>query len=341
MARALRSRSFLTPVAVVVAVLFAAGLTAVRAEPRPTLPEVPASQLVASALNAIAERIPVSGTVGTHIDLGLPQIASSLGDTAGPAGALLGDQTFKVWRSPDGIRVAQIVPFGERDVVANREDVWYWDSGLFTARHIAVPAGRAPPEPPSLGDLETLVGEALQAITPYAIVTEGDPTVVAGRDAYLVTLTPTSQDTLVGHMDLAIDAQTRVPLRFQVFAKGLSDPSVEVAFTSMGFGPVDPSVFEFTPPNGATVEEIGPQLGQKGDEPVGTSPQIRTFGEGFGMIVAVRLSRVSEVPKELRLLFPYAGPLGSAALVDRGDHVWLVAGAVPPVTLAEVEPKLP
>ncbi|HEX7463617.1 MAG TPA: hypothetical protein VF382_01790 [Actinomycetota bacterium] len=338
MSRVLRSRSFLAAAAVAAAVLLAVGLTAVRAEPVPALPEVSANRLVASALSAVADRTPVSGRVSTRIDLGLPQIASSFGDAAGPAGGLLGDQTFKVWSSPDGIRVAQILFFGERDVVANGSDVWYWDSSLFTTWHLSVPVGRASPPHASLGALEMLVGRALQAVAPYASVTEGDPAVVAGREAYLVTLTPTSPDTLVGHVDLAIDAQRRVPLRFEVFAKGHADPSVEVGFTSVDFGPVDRSVFEFTPPSGATVKEVRPPTGQKMGESVGAPPEIRTFGTGFGLILAVR---VSEVPKELRPLFPYSGPLGSAALVDRADHSWLVAGAVSPGALAEVEPKLP
>jgi hypothetical protein len=65
---------------------------------------------------------------------------------------------------------------------------------------------------------------------------------------------------------------------------------------------------------------------------------VRVFGRGFGVILAVR---VSDVPAEVRPLFPYAGPLGSADVVDRGDHSWLVVGLVRPAALAEVEPKLP
>jgi hypothetical protein len=321
-----------------VAILVVVGISAVQAETSPSLPSVPTSQLIASTLSAIADRAPVSGTVATHVDLGLPQIPSNLGSSAGPAGVLLGDQTFKVWSSPDGVRIAQILPFGERDLVASPAGAWYWDSSRFTAWHVAVPAGKTPTQPPSLGDFETVVGRALQAIAPYATVAQGNPTVVAGRDAYLVTLTPESRDTLVGHVDLAIDAQTRMPLRFEVFAKGHTEPSVEAGFTSVSFGQVDKSIFEFTPPSGATVKQAQLPSAHKGGESAGAVPEVRTFGTGFGMIVAVRLP---EVPKDLRLLFPYSGPLGSAALVVRSDHVWLVAGAVPADALAGVETKLP
>jgi hypothetical protein len=66
--------------------------------------------------------------------------------------------------------------------------------------------------------------------------------------------------------------------------------------------------------------------------------EVRVFGRGFGMVLAVR---VSDVPADLRRLFPYGGPLGSADVVDRGDHSWLVVGLVEATALAEVEPKLP
>jgi hypothetical protein len=65
---------------------------------------------------------------------------------------------------------------------------------------------------------------------------------------------------------------------------------------------------------------------------------VRVLGRGLGMIFAVR---VSDVPADVRRLFPYAGPLGSADLVNRGDHSWLVVGLVEATALAEVEPKLP
>jgi hypothetical protein len=51
--------------------------------------------------------------------------------------------------------------------------------------------------------------------------------------------------------------------------------------------------------------------------------------------------RVSPVPVVVRSALPYSGPLASAALVDRGDHGWVVAGLVRPEALARVQPKLP
>jgi len=336
MARNLRSYRFLAAATVVVAFVASIGLRAVGAEPAPELPSVPPQSLIASALRAIARRTPLSGTVRTHMDLGIPELPSGLGDPSSPLGVLASDQTFKVWRSPDGARVAQILPFGERDVVANRAGVWVWDSTRFRAWHLDVPPSASPPSVPSIGDLEAVVGKALEAIGPDATVTEADPTVVAGRPAYVVSLIPTSGSTLVGRIDIAIDADTRVPLRMQVFARSGPAPTLDVGFESVSFSPVDPSMFTFTPPEGAAVTQVNPGAREAGSEP--GIPEVRTFGEGFGLIVAVR---VTTVPEQLRRLFPYEGPIGSAVLVERGDHVWVVAGAVGPEALAEVGPKLP
>jgi hypothetical protein len=40
-------------------------------------------------------------------------------------------------------------------------------------------------------------------------------------------------------------------------------------------------------------------------------------------------------------MLPYAGPLGSVDLLDRGDHAWVLAGAVGLSALRAVEPSLP
>ncbi len=340
MARLLRSRSALAATALAVAFVLAVGWLSIgRAAPMPDLPSVSPSTLIASTLHAVANRTPVSGTVTTHVDLGIPQLPSNLNDPAGPAAVLLADQTFKVWYGHDGIRVAQILPFAERDLVANRTDLWFWDAQRFTAWHEAVDQTAARQAPPSLGDLTRLVSEVLHDNRSYVAASVAQAQVVAGRDVYVLRLTPATADTLLGRIDVAIDAETRMPLSLQVFARGSSAAVVEVKYASVEFGPVDASMFTFTPPQDAVVKQVSEERsaapGSMGQPPF---QDVRVFGRGFGMVLAVR---VSDVPADLRRLFPYGGPLGSADVVDRGDHSWLVVGLVEATALAEVEPKLP
>ena len=340
MARLLRSRSAFVAAATAATIVLAVGWLSVgRAAPTPDLPPVSPASLIASTLLAVADRTPVAGTVKTHVDLGIPQLPASLGDAAGPAGVLLADQTFKVWYGPDGVRVAQILPFGERDLVANSTDVWFWDAQRFTAWHYAVDEAAPHQAPPSLGDLTQLVSKVLQDDRSYVAAIVAEPQVVAGRDAYVLRLTPATNDTLLGRIEVAIDAETRMPLRLQVFPRGSSTAVLEAGYTSVGFGPVDASMFTFAPPQDAIVKQVSDEgPGAPGSSGSQVIQGVRVFGRGFGVILAVR---VSDVPAEVRPLFPYAGPLGSADVVSRGDHSWLVVGLVRPAALAEVEPKLP
>jgi len=341
MARLVRSRSFLALTALVVIVLAALGLSAVRADPTPELPPVAPDRLVASVLRAVASRTPVSGTVETSVGLGLPQLPASIGGGGfGPLDVLLSDQTFRVWRSADGVRVAQILPTAERVLVTNGSDLWAWDSDRFTAWHVEVPSGPSSPALPSLADLTAIVGQVLEGVQPYAHVAVGEPVSVAGRDAYTLELTPTADATLIGSIQIAIDAETSVPLRLRVIPRGTLDPAIETGFTSVDFAPIDPGMFSFAPPPGATVKEFDPAA--HGADPTTMQPpalpEVRTFGEGFALILAVR---VDQVPEDLRALFPFAGPVASADVVPRGDHAWVVAGAVSPEALGQVEPQLP
>lgn len=344
MARLLRSRSAIASIVMALVIAASAGLAVGRAETVPLLPPVAPERLIADALVAIASRTPVSGTITTHLELGLPQLPASLGPSGGAASILLADQTFKVWRSPDGTRVAQILPFAERDLIATRTDVWAWDSDAFTAWHAAVPPSAEPPAPPSAGDLEAIVGKVLAGAAPYATLSVAEPERVAGRDAYVLALEPTDTTTLVGSIRVAIDAETSLPLSLQVIPKGSVDAAIEAGFTSVDFGPVDPSIFTFTPPDGATVKELGASADGAHDcgADCGSAemPEVRTFGDGFGLILALRV-KTGDLPQDVRAMLPHAGPLGSVDLVERGDHAWILAGAVRPGALQVVEPELP
>ncbi len=83
----------------------------------------------------------------------------------------------------------------------------------------------------------------------------GPQTSVAGEPCYLVVLTPTSTVTSVDSLQVAVDAKTFVPLRLQVYAKGDGSAVLSIGFTSVSYGHIDASLFDFAPPAGATVGE--------------------------------------------------------------------------------------
>src|SRR5438132_6845003 len=137
------------PALVVGAVVVAAAVStflATRAPAAPTLDAVSAHDLIASAIEAGHDAPSVSGTAHVHVDLGLPQLPSSTeaGPVSGPLGILAefsGDHTLRVWRSRDGVRIADILPAEERAVFATKNDLWLWDSTNLDAYHVLPPAG--------------------------------------------------------------------------------------------------------------------------------------------------------------------------------------------------------
>jgi outer membrane lipoprotein-sorting protein len=340
-----RSRTIALALLVVLAVagIGVAGALAAGSAPSLDLPPVTANDLIASALRAAESDHPISGSVATHVDLGLPQIPPSMGGGASGVESVLGDQRFKVWSSPDGLRVSQLLPFAERVFVGSRTDVWTWSSDEDLAVHTSVDpsTGREVSRDltSSLGDPVRLADKLMHAASGVADVSVASPQDVAGRATYTLELAPTSAPTKIGRIDVAIDAETRLPLRVQVFPRGSIDPAIEASFSSVDFGSIDPSMFTFTPPPGATVKlaDLAPPPGADDASDMPSTKEPRLLGDGFGTIVAVP---VSNPPQELDSILPFEGPLGSAELVHEGGATWLVAGAVDLQQLNEAASKL-
>ncbi len=350
-----RARADVLAAVVATAVVFA-GVSAVRADSTPELPSVAPAQLLASTLDALAGPATISGTVSTRVDLGIPDLPAGLGGgSLGPISSIAGDQRYKIWHSAAGVRVAHLLPFDEQDAVANPTDAWFWDSRTMRALHLSVPTRtartHATDAPPSMGDLLRVAGNALSAVRPYADVSVSGTARVAGRPVYQLTLTPRSTLTRVGRIVVGIDSATRLPLRFQVFARGATEPALESSFTTVSFGSIPSSMFVFAPPPGAKVSKVDPATLRGGPwirsaEGIGAAPmgvpavlEVRTFGDGFDLRWALRLS--SSPPPDVATFLPYAGPLMSAAVVDRDGATWVVAGFVDLPTLERDAGRLP
>ncbi|MGN8051209.1 LolA family protein [Curtobacterium sp. 22159] len=201
-----------------------------------------------------------SGRIDQTSDLGLPELptgsgGSSLeGDASDALGLLTSSHTARVYvGGADEQRVQVTQQLAEQDVIRNGSDVWTWDSKSRTATHVTLPAhaGSRPDEAATPADVAK---RAVEAITPTTTVSKPTEVRVAGHDAWQITLTPKSSDTLVGTVRLAVDQQTGLPLRATIEAKEQSDPAVQIGFTSLQYGAPAERLFHFTPPSGAKVE---------------------------------------------------------------------------------------
>jgi outer membrane lipoprotein-sorting protein len=348
MATSRRRRLGIIGVVAMVAVA-ALGVASVRANPTPDLPAVGADTLLTSTLNALADPFTISGEVSTRVDIGIPSIPSNIGGGAlGPVALAIGDQRFKVWRSPDGVRVAHLLDLGEQDVIANARDAWFWDSSSMSAVHLAIPASASEimaMRSPSDADFLSIARRAIAALGPFADVSVEGTAVVAGRPSYELVLTPRSALTLIGRVTVAVDAQTRLPLQLQVFPRGSDVAAIEGGFTSVSTDPIDPSMFSFAPPPGAAVRQaadLGTLIRQH-DATTSAQPstglQQVSFGSGFDMRIAIEMR--APLPSEAMALLPYAGPLVSAIAVERAGRTWLLVGPVPVATLERDAAALP
>src|SRR3954453_410150 len=229
--------------------------------PPPSLAPLRAERLLFNLIPP-AETTPppsFSGEASSSVNLGLPQIPAGVGGTAGTGvmDLLTGDQSYKVWRSPDGVRIANLLPAGEGDLVANKNDAWFWGSRTPTAKAPTYDAAamqaamRAQQQSATPPDPSTLAATIVRRLAPFAALSVSSTQWVAGEPTYSLVLTPTSSTTLVGSVQVALDANNWVPLQLEVFAKGSDAAAIRVGFTSIACGPVAPPTCEFTPPAGS------------------------------------------------------------------------------------------
>ena len=100
------------------------------------------------------------------------------------------------------------------------------------------------------------IEEAIAHLQQHATVSGATPTDVAGQPAYTVRVSPKEGGSLLGGAELSFDADNGVPLRAAVYSSTSSSPVIELAASEISYGPVADSVFAFTPPPDAKIEEV-------------------------------------------------------------------------------------
>jgi hypothetical protein len=316
--------------------------------------------------------VPLSGTVVTEADLGLPDLPMTGQRRAEMSDLVSGSNTLRVWTDgADRSRIALLADSAEADLVRNGRDVWAWSSADNAAEHWTLPDPEARPDatdlPFSPSDLPATPEDAarmvLGALDPTTDVSTSGVGTVAGRSVYELVLKPTQADTLVASVSIATDAETGVPLRVRVYSTKLSDPALQVGFRSVDFAQPDPGVFEFTPPAGATVtEHDAGDLAKQSDAGSAAEPGIpepTVIGSGWSTVLIAdpgpaalgalsggsddaRGSGTDQIAGMLQALPTTSGAWGtgrvlggtlfSAILTDDGR---IAIGAVPPAVLGD------
>ncbi len=268
----------------------------------------------------------LSGTVVATADLGLPTLPTGMGSGADPTALLSGSHTVRVWQDgPDRSRLALIDTAEETALIRNGSEVWVWSSADRTAEHIVLPERDA--AKPDLDGMPRTPQEAaelvLQGLDETTAVTTSGVSQVAGRSVYELILTPRQPDTLVARIVVAIDAETRIPLRLQVFSTQLQGPAYEVGFTSVDYATPDAALFTFTPPPGTEVTEHAKaadadraraESGREAQEPT-------VVGTGWSQVV------VSDVPPDA-----LSGLMSGDMAAEGGIDPAAVLGVLPTIS---------
>jgi len=200
-----------------------------------------------------------SGTILAKVDLGLPgSLLAALERELPYGGGLLNkSHTIRYWyANAQQQRVAILDQNNEQDVFRDGTSMVLWDTESRTyERHVVaaeqagLPLSAGPAAvltPPQLAEEILSMPNDVRSTT----LRSGDE-VVPGRPTYELDVVPESSRSLIGSVQIEIDGRQAVPLRVQVFARGETEPAIDVAFTSIAFGPPQARNFSFTPPPGA------------------------------------------------------------------------------------------
>ncbi|HYM67217.1 MAG TPA: hypothetical protein VEW68_08000, partial [Patescibacteria group bacterium] len=180
----------------------------------------------------------------------------------------------------------------------------------------------------------------------HANVSDASPTDVAGQPAYTVRVSPKEGGSLIGGAELSFDSVHGLPLRAAIYSSTSSSPVIELAATEISYGPVADSVFAFTPPAGAKIEEVsiphGPHAAAGGTE----KPKLTIHGHGPSTIAVLegKAGKKSGEPLEGLPKVAINGAsatelrtaLGTVLSFERAGVRYLVAGSVTPAAIEAI-----
>jgi outer membrane lipoprotein-sorting protein len=350
---------WLAPLAFVVAISGTV-LVATTATAERKLPPRTAEELLTDVQQAQVDGL--SGTVIQRANLGIPEIPGATGDDSAELRSLVsGTHTLRVrYSEPDKQRLAVLGTYGETNVIRNGTDLWVWSSREQTAVHRTITPESGDPTDQQPGELPRTPQEAakqvLEAIEPTTTVTTDSEVTVADREAYELVLDPNDDATLIRQIRLAIDGDTRMPLRVQVFGAG-EEPVFEVGYDSVSFTRPEDREFEFNPPPDTKVtegEQIAPRTPdtkereQAREEAQDARDQVKIVGSGWSTVAVSKISddpdasASPELENFLSQLQPVSGNWGSGRLlagtafsVVLTDDGRMAVGAVKPEKLYE------
>jgi outer membrane lipoprotein-sorting protein len=180
-----------------------------------------------------------------------------------------GTHTVRLYVSGQDKMRAQILDrMSQRDLIVNGNEFWIYNAKKATATTGTIdmeidPAKQATAEQEildyaasialDLSSPEAIANYLVEMIDETSTVEVGKDHSVAGRTAYQLIISPDAEASLVERAEISVDSETGLPLKVEVFSTQQSTAAMSVGFESVDFGPIDASLFDFTPPAGTVV----------------------------------------------------------------------------------------
>jgi outer membrane lipoprotein-sorting protein len=172
--------------------------------------------------------------------------------------ALLSGASGRLWLTNDGRgRLELQSTAGDVQIVWNQQTVTVYDASSDTVYRAELPARKADRRDQATAPSLARIGDFLDHLAKHATASTADPTNIAGRPAYRVSVSPKERGGLLGSVQLAWDAARGVPLRAAIYARGSSKPVLALEATEISFGPVSARDVEILPPDGARTTDLG------------------------------------------------------------------------------------
>jgi outer membrane lipoprotein-sorting protein len=276
------------------------------------------------------------------------QLASGDGAGAGEglaSGPLLTGASGRLWVSSNGnMRLELQAEKGDTQVLYDGSTLQVYDAASNTLYRLTAPRKEASPgggshEPPSLQEIE----EGVAKLKRHADVSGATPTDVGGRPAYTVRVSPKEGGSLLAGVELSFDADHGIPLRAAVYSTESGTPALELAASSISYGPVPDSVFDVEAPSNAKVEQLS--LPRSGQRPTRSHDKAKATLHGHGPAAVAVIER----PAHDREGAPPAGleqvkvgsttasqlktELGTLLTFERAGVRYLLVGSVTPAAI--------
>jgi outer membrane lipoprotein-sorting protein len=238
-----------------------AGAVAAQARAQSTPPEELTEEELLSRITSAPENAPDFSATATVEQTLVPEglLGASQGDSSGNSGP----RSARIWYGgPDKLRTELQSKNGDQIFVKNGSEVRSYDGSTNTLKTGEKPNPEGQPEEAASPEK---INEILADIAPTSTLNTGSPEEFAGRWTYPLTLEPKDKSqTLVEKAEALVDAETFVPLSFELYAQDNPEPVVSYKASDFKVGDVPDERFQLeTPPGAKVVSNEGSDSGKE------------------------------------------------------------------------------